>query len=310
MSNDDPLKILKPLEINFNCHDPHDVFVKDVTTFGREGYADATHVIIGCPQDHGVRRNCGRVGAAKAPQAIREQFYRYKPPGDLDGVKLCDMGDIDTLGELETTHERHYRVVRKMIEDGKKVLVLGGGNDISYPDVRALAKAEGTVNAVNVDAHLDMRHAGEATSGTPYRQLIEDGHLNPERFHEVAIQQHANSPTYLKEAREMGVRICTITTIRRHGWRNFLETLFPVLEKRPFFAGLDMDAIRASDAPGVSAPSPLGLTAWEVMEFAAHARRHDARIFEITETNPDLDIDGRTVRLAARVMLAWLFRLS
>lgn len=310
MGRDNPLKILKRQKADFNGHDPNDVFMKDAVTFGPEGYEEATHVIIGCPQDHGVRRNSGRVGASRAPQAIRDMLYRYKAPATMHGVRLCDMGDVDILDELETTHERHYRVVRKLIEDGKKVLVLGGGNDISYPDVRALAKVHGTVNAVNVDAHLDMRRAAEPHSGTPYRQLIDDGFLRPERFHEVAIQPHANSPAYLQEARDLGVRICTMTTIRRHGWQTFLDTLFPVLEKRPFFAGLDMDAIRASDAPGVSAPNPVGLTAWEVLEFAAYSRRHGAAIFEITETNPDLDMDGRTVRLAAMVALAWLFGLS
>lgn len=310
MNSDNPLKILRPTDSPFACHDTQDVFMRDVTSFGPDGYEKATHVIIGCPQDHGVRRNCGRTGASKAPQAIREALYRYKAPLDHAGVSLCDMGDVDVLGELETTHERQYRIVRKLLEDGKKVLILGGGNDISFPDVRALAKVEGLINAVNVDAHLDMRKANETHSGTPYRQLIDGGFLKPNHFHEAGIQPQANSPKYLQEAKDMGVRICPLSIIRRHGWTTYLDTLFPVLEKHPFFAGLDMDVVRACDAPGVSASSPVGLTAWEVLEFGARCRRHGASIFEITETNPDHDQDGRTAKLAAMVALAWLFGLS
>ncbi|WP_018123857.1 formimidoylglutamase [Desulfovibrio oxyclinae] len=309
MSSDNPLKILKPLEARFKCHDANDVFMKDITSFGMKGYDEATHVIIGCPQDQGVRRNCGRVGAAGAPTAIRKALYQYKAPLDHAGVRLCDMGDVDVLGELETIHERQRRVVRRILEDGKRVLVFGGGNDISYPDARALAEAEGEIAAVNVDAHLDMRKASEPHSGTPYRQLLDDGFLKPENFHEVGIQPHANSPEYLRQAQDMGVNICTLAMVRRHGWMAVLENLLPALERKPFFAGLDMDAIRASDAPGVSALAAVGLTGWEAMEFAAGCR-HGARIFEITETNPEHDMDGRTVRLAANVALSWLYGLS
>ncbi|MFX4693961.1 arginase family protein, partial [Acinetobacter baumannii] len=42
-------------------------------------YKTADIVIIGCPQDEGVLRNNGRIGAALAPDAIREQFYRLTP---------------------------------------------------------------------------------------------------------------------------------------------------------------------------------------------------------------------------------------
>ena len=72
-----------------------------------------------------------------------------------------------------------------------------------------------------------------------------------------------------------------------------------------------MDFVRASDAPGVSAPNPAGLYAEDVCHIASLAAQDPrSRIFEITEVNPDFDIDGRTARLAAAVVFHFLERQS
>jgi arginase family enzyme len=56
-------------------------------------------VIVGCPQDEGVRRNNGREGARMAPAAIRKEFYKLTPFGIR--TKIFDFGD--------TIIQRHAR---------------------------------------------------------------------------------------------------------------------------------------------------------------------------------------------------------
>ena len=66
------------------------------------------------------------------------------------------------------------------------------------------------------------------------------------------------------------------------------------------FFGFDMDAVRANDAPGTSAPSPLGLRASEFIQLVKYAASlANTRIIEFTEVNPKYDIDDRTTRLVA-----------
>src|SRR5215213_2661844 len=59
--------------------DPNDPRLAELVSTDHNEYAAADIVILGCPQDEGVRRNNGRVGAADAPAAIRKEFYRLTP---------------------------------------------------------------------------------------------------------------------------------------------------------------------------------------------------------------------------------------
>src|SRR5258708_21806568 len=63
-------------ELGFTRGDRNDPRLGEVVLRDLEDYEGADIVILGCPQDEGVRRNNGRVGAAAAPNAIREQFYK------------------------------------------------------------------------------------------------------------------------------------------------------------------------------------------------------------------------------------------
>jgi len=66
-------------ELFYSRHDPNDPRLGEVVCREESTYAAAEIVILGCPQDEGIRRNGGRIGAAAAPDAIREQFYRLNP---------------------------------------------------------------------------------------------------------------------------------------------------------------------------------------------------------------------------------------
>lgn len=308
MLPDSLLDMVRPFRTDFESHDEHDVFLKDVALFSADELEQATHVLVGCPQDVGVSRNSGRIGAAKAPTVIRQMLYRFKPPVDDGGARLLDLGDVDVSGGLEPAHERLHSVVSALLREGKKVIVIGGGNDISLPDAHACADVLGEIAAINMDAHLDMRKADRVHSGTPYRNLIENGHLKPENFHEVGIQVQCNSPHYVNDAAELGVNIHTLSHVMQHGADMYFDGLFELLGSKPLFAGLDMDSVRASDAPGVSAPSPVGFTAEEVLNFAARCQAYgNTGVFEITEVNPDMDVDGRTARLAALVIYTYIY---
>src|SRR5216684_4210530 len=65
-------------------------------------------VLIGFPQDEGVRRNGGRTGAAAAPNEIRRWLYRLTPSDCQANIHLTDpppldLGNVRVSGELEDT---------------------------------------------------------------------------------------------------------------------------------------------------------------------------------------------------------------
>jgi formiminoglutamase len=276
-----------------------------------EQFAQAGVVIVGCPQDEGVRRNGGRPGAARAPAEIRRALYRLTTNG-LDGLALFDAGDTQVQPDLEATHAAHLSVVRRLLDAGKRVIALGGGNDVSYPDCAALAQHSGDIVAFNIDAHFDVRADVPRNSGTPYRQLLDEGLLKPARFHEVGALPWVNAAAHARWLAEKSVRVLSLEHLRRKGIERALRRcLREAQAAKAVFWGFDADVVRASDAPGVSAPNPLGMTG---EEFCAIARLAGAeprtRIVEFTEVNPAFDVDGRTSRLVAAAIHQYLSELG
>lgn len=293
----------------FSRGDANDPRMGEIVGSALEDYAAADIVILGCPQDEGVRRNGGRVGAAEAPNSIREQFYRLTTFNVKK--KVFDIGDV-LIGEtLEATHDTMTAVVKQILADGKRVVVLGGGNDISYADGVAMASnfgADGWIG-VNIDAHLDVRIAETRNNGTQYRQLLDGGHLRPDYFYEVGYQTHHASPVYYEYIKDLGVNRISLEQVRSREEAD-MELKEQIRQKfigqssslNTFF-GFDLDAVRSADAPGVSAPSPLGLRAGEFIQLVKYAASlANTRIIEFTEVNPRFDIDNRTAKLVAIAM--------
>lgn len=293
-------------ELFFSRKDKNDPRMGEIVTTDEKQYDSADIVILGCPQDEGVKRNHGRAGAATAPDAIREQFYKLTPMGIKR--KLFDLGDIKIAGTLEEIHDIHAAVVEQVLRDGKRLIIIGGGNDISYPDGKAMAAVFGPDAwiGINVDSHLDVRADQPRNSGTPYRQLLEEGLLLPGSFYEVGYQSHFCSPVYYNYLKELGVNRISLEVLRSHEAadqeikdRVRLKFINQSSSLNTFF-GFDIDALRSADAPGTSAPSPLGLRAGEFITLVKYAASlANTKIIEFTEVNPNFDIDNRTTKLVA-----------
>ena len=286
--------------------DRNDPRLGEIVRYDKTGYDEADIVIVGCPQDEGVRRNLGRVGASRAPDAIREQFYRLTTFAIKR--KIADLGNVSVKGTLEEIHDRLTAVVTQILRDGKRAIVLGGGNDISYADGRAMADVFGPDwwIGVSVDSHLDVRIAEERNSGTQYRQLLDGGHLLPEYFYEVAYQSHFCSPIYYRHIRDLGVHRISLELLRSREEAD-IELKEGIRQKfighsssMSTFFGFDMDAVRSADAPGTSAPSPLGLRAGEFITLVKYAASlANTKVIEFSEVNPNYDVDNRTTKLVA-----------
>ncbi|MEQ1603743.1 MAG: formimidoylglutamase [Pyrinomonadaceae bacterium] len=290
----------------FSRGDVNDPRIGEIVLSDREDYQTADIVILGCPQDEGVRRNSGRVGSAEAPDAIRKQFYKLTTFNIKK--KIFDLGDVALGSTLEETHDTHTQVVSQILRDGKRVIVLGGGNDISYPDGVAMADVFGPEwwIGVNVDAHLDVRLADERNSGTQYRQLLDEGYLKPTYFYEAGYQTHLTSPVYYEYIRGLGVHRISLEILRSRAEAD-LELKEQIRAKfighssclNTFF-GFDMDVVRMADAPGTSDPSPLGLRAGEFIQLVKYAASlANTKIIEFSEVNPKYDVDDRTTKLVA-----------
>lgn len=270
--------------------------------------------------------NKGRPGAGEGPRAFRAALGRFAVGYDarerraLD-VGVFDAGDVvpsrpdehhgDGVAALHATHERVTEAVGAIHEAGLVPVCVGGGHDLTFASVRALARrVGGAVGGVNVDAHLDVR--AEVGSGMPFRALIEGGFLDPARFVEFGIGRFVTSEDQAAWARERGVTIVGIEAALEGNMsvESAVERATGVPAGRAggvAFVSIDLDGIDGTQAPGVSAVNPMGLSVEHAAAFAEEAgRREEVRHFDIMELSPAHDVDGRTARVAALLFMRFV----
>ena len=288
-------------------YNPGDKKLRDLVSVDSSQYEEAEIVILGFPSDEGVKRNTGRPGARKAPNTIRQSLYKLPVPAGLQSGQLFDLGDIRVRDTLEHTHALHEEVIYRILKDDKKVVVIGGSNDVSYPDCRALARIMSDMLVFNIDSHFDVREDIPRSSGTPYRQLLDEGIIKPSRFYEMAVKPLVNSTVYERYLEKTGVPVYSLDSLRRLGIEQMFRKIIEENHPQAIFWGFDPDAVKSSDAPGVSAPYPQGLSADEILKIAGVAGAvQGTKIIELSEVNPVYDIDNRTSHLAALIILNFL----
>lgn len=274
--------------------------------------------LLGVPDDLGVRLNGGRAGAAEGPRAFREALEKYGADFDLlrSGaldVAVFDAGDVksepgDDAATLAATHHRVTAAAMRLHEQGLATVGIGGGHDLTFPMARALADVlGGPAGGVNVDPHLDVRE--NTGSGMPFRRLIEGGFLDPARFCELGTGRFSNTRAHVEWLRERGATIIDVETALEEPEGAVRRAFAAALDggDGPIFVSVDLDSIDGSQAPGVSAVNPMGLSAAQVVGVARMAGAEPrVRHFDIMELSPPHDEQGRTARLAALIFLSFL----
>lgn len=270
-------------------------------------------VLLGFPHDKGVEINGGRVGACAGPERFRHYLHRFgtvdNPQMEVDLTSLCvtDAGDVPANCGLEKAHSTLTHRVEDILKEGGFPFVVGGGNDQSYPNVSALLnqKPRHPVGVINIDAHLDVRPLknGQAHSGSPFRLLLEDKRFNGENFIEFAAQGSQCSRDHANYVQSKNGRILWLDKIQEEGGMNaFRESLGKLAWRcQSIFVSFDLDSIAGADAPGVSCPGIVGLTAREALLIAYIAGNHPKVVlFDLSEYNPAIEED-LTGRLAAGI---------
>ncbi len=274
----------------------------------RDAFADVVSKcrvgLIGLADDTGVGLNGGRLGAREGPHAFRAALARYGVAMPLNDdppyPHVLDCGDIIPGKTLTETHDRVTEAVVAIAELGLIPLGIGGGHDLTYPFVRAVADVHGPMDGVYLDAHLDVRDA--EGSGMPFRRLIEGEHAS--RIWCIGADPLVNTSEHGAWFTSNGGTIVTVDQLRSVDGPSDPSRFIP---DGPSFVSIDLDGMNGAFAPGVSAANPSGLTPWEAERLAQGAgESKHVRCFDVMELCPAHDQDERTARLAAHLVLRFL----
>jgi formiminoglutamase len=271
--------------------------------------ASGDAAFVGFRSDEGVRRNKGRQGAADGPRTLRAALASMALPSpqaalDAGGIEVAD-------GDLGAGHRRLGEAISMLLDQGHRVTVLGGGHEVAYGSYlgitgSGLLRDGARLGVLNLDAHFDLRDEPRPSSGTPFLQMARDEERAGRRLNYwvLGISQPSNTATLFRTAERLGVRYLADTecgALDRDRVDAFVEEFLASCDV--VHLTIDLDVLPAGAAPGVSAPAAYGVPI-EIVEHVCTkvAASGKPLLVDVAELNPDLDVDNRTARAAARLV--------
>lgn len=229
---------------------------------------------------------------------IREEFYKLTNFGI--NKRIFDLGNIKS-------NENFGKVISKVLADNKRLIIIGGGNESTYPGGVAMSEVFGKDRwlAINVDSYLDVISDTE----TAFKKLLDEKLIVPKYFYEIGFQPYYCSPKFFKFLQNQGVKMVSLEQLRSRETADLELRELIRLEfinhsrSMSIMFNFSMNAVRASDAPGVTASSPFGLRAGEFLTLVQFAAKLvNTKLIQFTEIKPSLDIQNTTSKLAAIAM--------
>lgn len=282
------------------------------TTFARLPRLDQVeHVdvgILGVPFDSGVSF---RPGARFGPSAIREAsrllqgYNQHQKIAPFDVQQVADLGDVtanpfnieEALAAIEAEALRH-------MNNGTKLVTLGGDHTIALPMLRAAKAVHGPVALLHFDAHLDTwdtYFGAPYTHGTPFLRAHEEGLLLADRLCHIGVRAPLHYASDLDRDAEIGFGIISSEDVGREGPEKIIETLLERIGDAPLYISVDIDVLDPSHAPGTGTPEAGGLTSRELIGIVRGLRNLNIVGADIVEVAPAYDWAQITANAAAHL---------
>lgn len=263
--------------------------------------------LLGFACDEGVKRNHGRPGAAQGPETLRRALANLA--SHAEHRRLADLGDIFVeQDKLEQAQQALRDAVLACQRAGKRTLVLGGGHETALGHGLGVLDAfpQEKVGIVNLDAHLDLRHAPQATSGTPFRQLAHycEAQQRDFRYACCGLSMAANTQALLDEAARREVLIVEDLRCLSAPADAIAQLQLFIAELDRIYLTIDLDVLPVAEMPAVSAPAALGIPCALLMRLLEPiCRSGKLQAVDLVEFNPLRDREGQGASVAARI--AW-----
>jgi formiminoglutamase len=296
-----PLKAIDP-GLLFTKNDKSDIRLGDLTkqTELKLLPKKSDLVVLGYPDDEGVKLVGGRLGAAAGPDTIRKYFYKMTQGlSSSKAWQIFDLGNIDVGESLPKRHDQGQSVVHHLCERNHFWISLGGGHDYGFSDCSGfLASKKPSAAIINFDAHFDVRSTDKGlSSGTPFFRILNE--YSDFSFFEVGIQPQCNSKHHLEFLKSKKAQVFFYDAP--------LINVVKALKKQKIkniFLSIDIDYFSSTLAPGCSQSWPLGQNDLPgflnfLNSLFAEFNICGAGIYEVS---PALDVQDQTSKLAAVLM--------
>ena len=273
---------------------------------------EAKYILLGIPEDIGVRANYGRPGAASAWDSAIKSIANIQHNRFCKGSQILVLGQIDVRQEMEEVKDLNFNnsedrsklsllvkkidkevsyIICTIVQAGKIPIIIGGGHNNAYGNIKGTALAKGkAINAINFDAHSDFRILEGRHSGNGFSYAYEEGFLK--KYFIFGLHENYTSKSVLDIIKKLEDRVRfntydSINVRKEKDFRQELALALDFIKGESFGLEIDLDAI--PNIPS-SAMTLSGFSIEELRQFISFfAQQKNVAYIHICEGAPDLD---------------------
>lgn len=274
-----------------------------ISNFDDLGNHQANYVIFGIPEDIGIRGNFGKAGASTTWDSFLRAFLniqvnRFNAPencmvlGEVDCGKFMKEAEKIMLNEKKPQEKLGKivsklddivsKIVEKIVAAGKTPIIIGGGHNNAYGNIKGTSKAMGKpINILNIDAHTDLRKTDYRHSGNGFSFVKKDGLMN--RYAMFGIHKNY-TPDYIFQELDTD-KDFTYVLFNDLLYETPLNKLTQLKRTTDFLFNhfgmeIDCDAIQNFSS---SAETPSGFSVNDIRDFIKLAKRENVLYLHICE---------------------------
>lgn len=181
--------------------------VQTITDLENLAASSAPFVLLGIPEDIGVRANYGIAGTSTAWTPFLKAILNVQSNSFLSGSEILLLGHFEFKDPKDTSlpslskkveeiDDQVYPVIQKIIAAGKTPIVIGGGHNNAFPIIKGISlHHQKPIDVVNVDAHADLRETNGRHSGNPFSYALKEGYLK--NYGIFGLHENYNNSTVL-----------------------------------------------------------------------------------------------------------------
>jgi agmatinase len=269
-------------------------------------YEEGDIVLAGIPYDG---TSTFRPGSRFAPDSIRTasrglETYSVYQDDDISDVDFYDAGDLElSAGDVNKAISDISSAVKGFLDDGKKVMALGGEHLISYAIVSQLIKKYPDLVVLDFDAHADLRdsYLGEKLShATVIRRIFELFHAREKNIYQFGIRSGTKEEFDFAEKN---------INMYKYDFSKVKEVLDKIGESHVYIT-FDLDVFDPSVLPGTGAPEPGGVSFNDFIQLTKDLAGINLVCIDIVELAPDYDSSKISSVTAAKVVREFLLLMK
>jgi formiminoglutamase len=261
--------------------------------------SSAKFVVLGIPEDIGVKANYGVGGTDALWRPFVEAFVNNQSNDFLDGGDILLLGYFDfteVSGLIESSaHDyeekvnayRHAvrqvdeaveRLIKLITQNNKIPIVIGGGHNNAYPLIKGASKGLyksgriplASLNCINLDAHADFQPLEGRHSGNAFSYAEEDGYL--QKYCIIGIHENCLTQNiWMDVVNNPFIDFITYEDIFIHEKKDFLQAIAHATTfTEDTYTGIEIDLDCIENASG-NTYAPGGISAIHARQFVSYA---------------------------------------